>query len=89
MDDLSDNRGDYHTPDMVDSDDDNGSCSDDEADGPEVEMEIEEVWKLTSDMFPGKFLSQFSRLNPALGDLSLVLFSDAFKIFFDDEMVGK
>ena len=34
-------------------------------------------------------LFTFSGLNPALADSSLTSISDAFKLFFDDELVGK
>lgn len=35
------------------------------------------------------FVSQFSGLNPALGGLSVMSFTDVFKLFFDGELVGK
>lgn len=98
MDNLSDDSsGDEYTPDMEDSADDYDSMSDDELDVPEVEMrEVEEGWRLIADVFSDKrpealppFVSQFSGLNPALGDLSVMSFTDIFKLFFDDELVGK
>lgn len=36
-----------------------------------------------------QFVCQFSGLNPALGDSCLMLFTNTFKLFFDDELVGK
>lgn len=36
-----------------------------------------------------QFVSQFSGLNPAPGDSCLMSFTDAFKLFFEDELFGK
>lgn len=52
----------------------------DEFDVPEIEMQQVEVgWRLIADVFSDKrsdaltpFVSQFSRLKPALGDLSVM-----------------
>lgn len=67
--------------DMEDSNDDHDPMSDDELDPSEVEVrEIEEGWEFIGDMFFDKhlkpmlqFVSHISGLNPALGDLSVIL----------------
>ena len=50
--------------------------------------EDEEGWKLIADVFSERHhdaLPQFTGMNPALGDSSLASFSDAFKLFYENE----
>ena len=82
-DDLShDSSGDEYTPDMEGITDDCDTRSDDGLNVPEAEMrEVEEGWRLISDVFSDKcpevllpFVSQFSGLNPALGGFVCYVF---------------
>lgn len=64
--------------------------------GPEVEVREVEEGQFIGDMFSDRhpdpllqFVSQFYGLNPPPGDLCLMSFTDAFKLFFDGELVGK
>lgn len=95
MDELSDDSSeDEYEVDMEDSDDDYDSMTDDETEAPEVETM--ESQKLVADLFTNKptdplpqSASQLSGQNPALGDSCLMSFADAFKLFFDGELVEK